>query len=381
MSADNSTSQKGRSVFGDVTNQLGKREFLLISRSPASKSLGRNDKNIVKERDSYYAKQISSGNENLQVERHSATKCANIINEVELCRLKGGKAYRLQSHRNIDPIQGDARISIPRAALETRKQSNIVEDVEVGNITREHCPSTISMAKGSKSYKRIFNEVSGKLQDEEGRGLSEAAQSDSIIDPLVSPTLNSDGKSIVANGLSCSISGSVVGPRLTEFETTKSIELERCMGLKGEGSSSPSAGLDLLKDCSCSFCMKAAYIWSDLHYQDAKGRLAASLKSRNETSNLLRRTFDENEVARHGQKNPTKCSTIEADLQNQWKSLFHSVENIFAKESIQVETSYLALKDLREKCKKNLEMTNRVPSNARPCHSDAHVDPTRTSSS
>ncbi|GKD47182.1 hypothetical protein Tco_1271827 [Tanacetum coccineum] len=50
---------------------------------------------------------------------------------------------------------------------------------------------------------------------------------------------------------------------------------EKCVGQKGDGVS--SVCMDMIKECPCSSCIKAAYLWSDLLYQDTKVRIAGEL--------------------------------------------------------------------------------------------------------
>ncbi|CAH8357694.1 unnamed protein product [Eruca vesicaria subsp. sativa] len=87
-----------------------------------------------------------------------------------------------------------------------------------------------------------------------------------------------------------SSSNCVSDDRLPSSEIIKPFNMSRCsavdnMGMVNHGMD----GDDELKSCSCSFCLKAAYIWSDLHYQDIKGRLSVLKKSQKEASILIRR--------------------------------------------------------------------------------------------
>ncbi|KAF9681899.1 hypothetical protein SADUNF_Sadunf05G0051100 [Salix dunnii] len=68
------------------------------------------------------------------------------------------------------------------------------------------------------------------------------------------------------------------------------------------------AGVDMLKACSCSFCLKGS------------------------------------------------------ELTDQWRSLFRHMEDMLAIESSQLQAGYLTLKDLKDNCKMDLEMITRMPS-------------------
>ncbi|XP_033137298.1 uncharacterized protein LOC103837564 isoform X2 [Brassica rapa] len=106
---------------------------------------------------------------------------------------------------------------------------------------------------------------------------------------------------------------------------------------------------DELRSCSCSFCLKAAYIWSDLNYQDIKGRLSVLKKSQKETSSLIQRNSKEE---------PTD---VEFDVMGQWTSLFLNMNDILAREGSRLQDSFVAMKELRENCKIDLERATKPP--------------------
>ncbi|XP_058731478.1 uncharacterized protein LOC131603213 [Vicia villosa] len=142
--------------------------------------------------------------------------------------------------------------------------------------------------------------------------------------------------------------------------------LERCAGLKGHGGGANSdahvggdVSVELLKNCTCSFCSKAAYIWSDLHYQDVKGRLTALRKSQKDARLVVQKVSGINDTRTiiNVQQGATDPSDLESTLMHQWKSLFVYMENILGHESRQLESSFEKLKDLRENCKNDLEST------------------------
>ncbi|CAN6854825.1 hypothetical protein Bca4012_041513 [Brassica carinata] len=106
---------------------------------------------------------------------------------------------------------------------------------------------------------------------------------------------------------------------------------------------------DELRSCSCSFCLKAAYIWSDLNYQDIKGRLSVLKKSQKETSSLIQRNSKEE---------PTD---VEFDVMGQWTSLFLNMNDILAREGSRLQDNFVAMKELRENCKIDLERATKPP--------------------
>ncbi|XP_057421460.1 uncharacterized protein LOC130715383 [Lotus japonicus] len=135
--------------------------------------------------------------------------------------------------------------------------------------------------------------------------------------------------------------------------------LERCSVLQGNaGPTSAAAAADLLKSCTCSFCSKAAHIWSDLHYQDVKGRLSALKKSQKDASNAVQKLSEIKDSVMPDQQSSSESSKLELALMHQWKSLFDFMENTFAEESRQLESSFETLKDLRDNCKNDLDSTD-----------------------
>ncbi|KAI9113966.1 hypothetical protein K1719_015217 [Acacia pycnantha] len=132
--------------------------------------------------------------------------------------------------------------------------------------------------------------------------------------------------------------------------------LERCVRLKGNGGEIPTEDGGPLKDCSCSVCSTAAYMWSDLHYQDIKGRLSALKKSQKEAAKMVQKISGAKDNAAHSQRTPTESLKLGLDLMDQWRSLFVHMENTLAHESSQLESSFEKLKDLRESFKNDQEV-------------------------
>ncbi|TYG89536.1 hypothetical protein ES288_A12G107100v1 [Gossypium darwinii] len=143
-------------------------------------------------------------------------------------------------------------------------------------------------------------------------------------------------------------------------QSSRSFELERCLGLKIGGVNLNADSI--LKACTCSFCLKAAYIWSDLHYQDIKGRIAVLKKSQKEARILVQKSGRGKQNDMNSQGNANKSSKLESDLTSQWRSLFLNMEDIFVHEGNQLQASYTALKDLRADCKMDLERITGMPS-------------------
>ncbi|XP_031491513.1 uncharacterized protein LOC116258487 [Nymphaea colorata] len=124
---------------------------------------------------------------------------------------------------------------------------------------------------------------------------------------------------------------------------------------------------DTAQNCSCSFCCKAAYIWSDLNYHDVRGRLSVLKKSIGNVASLLGGNFF-NDLARACHKQTYVCSTsqepgkrtLESHLMHQWRSLFLQTEKSLSSEIMQLQSNLQKLKGLRENCKKDLEVIHNL---------------------
>lgn len=109
------------------------------------------------------------------------------------------------------------------------------------------------------------------------------------------------------------------------------------------------------KSCTCSFCLKAAFMWADLHYLDARSRLGALKKSIKFARSL--------EAKRQGNEYPfnagvysKRAAEMGFELSQQQRSLFLHTENALVRESAQLHSAVVKLKDLRENCKTDLKI-------------------------
>ncbi|XP_050204392.1 uncharacterized protein LOC126654541 [Mercurialis annua] len=352
MSGDNFTEAvpKKRAVLGDVTNRPLKRGF-----SSISDDLG------VKSRDGYARKVVSEGDRDSLVAKKKV--CLGVENSVnEKCK----QTINVSSEKGLflDEESQSRDSSHTDTDNESKETSNMLESGvnllknvgEFGDASRDDnsCESI-----GSMSSKKVTNDDNvndggeGGLFIEEKQSNSGGHVCTSVVDK------DPDGIKLGTSG-QC---GTVEWPKLPMSRgSSRSFELDRCTALKRDGCANLSAGADLLKACSCSFCLKAAYIWADLNYQDVKGRIAALKKSQKETSILVNKYARGKQTDVLGQANSGKSSQLESDLTSQWRSLFHHMEDIFVHESNQLQGGFVALKDLREHCKMDLEKINETPS-------------------
>lgn len=110
--------------------------------------------------------------------------------------------------------------------------------------------------------------------------------------------------------------------------------------------------------CACSFCLKAAFMWTDLHYQDARGRLAALKKSIKFARSLEAKSQGNEYAVNAGRYNSKRAAEMEFELSQQQRSLFLHTENVLVRESAKLHSALVKLKDLRENCKTDLEISN-----------------------
>ncbi|XP_062221980.1 uncharacterized protein LOC133921210 [Phragmites australis] len=109
------------------------------------------------------------------------------------------------------------------------------------------------------------------------------------------------------------------------------------------------------KPCACSFYTKAAFMWTDLHYQDSRSRLSV-LKKSIKLARSIEAKSRGNECAANAVKyNSRRAAEMEYGLSQQQRSLFLYTENVLIRESTQLHSAFVKLKELRENCKTDLE--------------------------
>lgn len=243
--------------------------------------------------------------------------------------------------------------------LKNEFQQGRIDDVSqsVADVSRDSCVASIVKPTSPSVLDSV--DVGGNLAKDEGVG-SQGEQSTTVCEQFDTDDGESDEDELGDDNLDSSKSESIDCLRFPESQESRSSGLEICVGFKGDGLSDSPVGIDLMKACSCSFCTKAAYIWSDLHYQDIKGRLAALKKSQKEANILVQRSTKNKAIDMHGQEKPDVLD-LQSSLMGQWRSLFSHMEDIFGQESSQLESNLYTLKDLRDNCKTELESVNGMP--------------------
>ncbi|OAY35863.1 hypothetical protein MANES_12G136900v8 [Manihot esculenta] len=341
MGGDNFTEgvSKMRAVLGDMTNRPLKREFSSISNDLRLKSGDEYGNRLVTEDgDSRSPKQLCLGVEKLVKGKCKTKFVVENSNEKGLFLMEDKQPSDSSPADSVIDTSQENNVSIISHVPNEKKETSPLLDVSVNvlrsgtmahsvgegvDASRDSSASTGSMPTNSWSCK--------KYSDDEGGLTSDVKQSN----PEGHVGTGVD-KVLGVGMLPTTKYGSVEWSRLPMSQGSKSFELKRCTALKDDGYANLSAGADLMKACSCSFCLKAAYIWSDLHYQDIKGRTAALKKSQKEASILVNKYARGKQTDLPGQGNSNKSSKLESDLTAQWRSLFHRMEDIFAHESNQL---------------------------------------------
>ncbi|EOA13713.1 hypothetical protein CARUB_v10026784mg [Capsella rubella] len=191
--------------------------------------------------------------------------------------------------------------------------------------------------------------------------VKDMSEKDSDMTVCASQTDAVTGEDLAMTVFSSSSNNQEAGLLFSNSQTIKSFSMNRCSNVDGMGIVCHNMEADdELKSCSCSFCLKAAYIWSDLHYQDIKGRLSVLKKSQKEASNLIRRNGKGKPTNNYGSENSNNSADTET-VMGQWTSLFLNMEGILARESKHLQNSFVAMKDLREDCKIDLERASKAP--------------------
>ncbi|KAB2002333.1 hypothetical protein ES319_D11G059400v1 [Gossypium barbadense] len=293
MSGDNFTDgiPKFRSILGDITNRSVKRGF-----SSISDNVGFNSKEEASYR---FTKQVCLREENPIQENPKPPQFEPNPNTSSTC-------------------SGETDTSKEGLVPVNEKVSEVIERFDL-----------------SDSDDRL----------DQGEGITQARGT-------LNDSCRNDSRDLGVGRLASSEGGCVEWLRLPKSSSQgfRSFELERCVGLKNDVSNL-NAGADMLKACSCSFCLK-----------DTKGRIAVLKRSQKEASILVQKSCSGKETDIQNLGNPNKSSKLESDLTSQWRSLFLNMEDIFVHESNQLQASYIQLKDLRDNCKMDLERITGMPS-------------------
>ncbi|KAI3978510.1 hypothetical protein MKX01_015685 [Papaver californicum] len=267
-------------------------------------------------------------------------------------------------------VMGDGHSGKDENSLPNVTDGKCKDDKEVINtdVVKANSSSVHMSDDGQckKDENSLPNVTDGKCKDDKEASNTEAIKNFVDLDPdtedLTISDIGNDDKGMDDDDVTSNKTSSTVGLEPSQSSNSKFYQPERCTGFNGSGSSNCATGLEMLKSCSCSFCLKAAHIWSDLHYQDTKGRISALKKSRKEVRILVEKSSIPADFAKYCQGNSNKSMKLEFELMDRWRSLFLHTEDILVRESTHLQSSLLTLKDLRDSCKADLEMITGDPS-------------------
>ncbi|CAN8298983.1 unnamed protein product [Cochlearia groenlandica] len=268
----------------------------------------------------------------------------------EQTRLALGDLTNLRSKRGIDAIlkseDGSGKTVSHEESLRVKFSKRLC--VVVDDLVKEYSGPVDTNNGFSSEFKNSSNDSEDEKTHGDGKEISfESGHRDDARDfKAASTTSSSSG----GGGLALSVLSSETQNQQRCFE------LSRCSNVNKE----EHVEDDLLKSCSCSFCLKAAYIWSDLQYQDLKGRLSVLKKSQKEASLLIQRNDKERLTDLRYSVNSASSANLESNLEGQWKSLFLSMGDILAHESNNLQNSFVRMKGLREDCKIDLERATKT---------------------
>ncbi|KAK0608078.1 hypothetical protein LWI29_025231 [Acer saccharum] len=307
MSGDNFSdgSRKTRPALGDVTNLPVKRGFSSISGDGCVKKL-----DVETGNSGEFAKKVC-----LQVENLVKEKCKTIENS--MLNDKESSASSPNKRENI--------VSVVSNAPDKNKINHRVPDlgvtiahngVELGDTSRAGCVSSVSIPKKD-------------CDSGERRFVSNAILPDDVHKELFVGCVSSDKDPGVGSVVS-SKCGSTEWSRLPKSQGSRSFELERCVGLKGDHCANLNAGADLLKDCSCSFCLKA------LKKSQKEASFLVEKCGKGKQTEVPGQGGKGKQTDVPGQGNSSNLSKLESDLMSHWKSLFLHMEDIFVQESSQL---------------------------------------------
>ncbi|KAF6149165.1 hypothetical protein GIB67_026021 [Kingdonia uniflora] len=336
-----------RPALVNISNQLGKRKFVSVAATGNNfnegghgylKILGGKAGNVDIRR------KVCGGTENLLKGKWGSEVVKDVGTENDVSFVKA--KLQCLSHDGENSVLGRSRVPSQLKEFSSSLGGNQCF------VWGEAFPKT---AEVSGPCKVAQNSLPLPIREDcrEERGVRSAdfvrssTLSNSVNNAVTTQVFQIDGDDVTSNkssSIGCSIpSGS---------SSSKVLESEKCTAFNADSGSNTGADPELLKDCSCSFCLKAAYIWSDLHYQDTKGRIAALKRSRKEIKSVLDKS----------RNHPNNSAKLESDLMLQWRSLFLHTEGIIGQESTQLQSNLAKLKVLRENCKNDLGMINVAPS-------------------
>ncbi|RCV14581.1 hypothetical protein SETIT_2G437400v2 [Setaria italica] len=319
-----STHGSGRHVFGDLTNVLRKRP----APSDPEKSMGgvkirriEKDTATWKEFDEY-AKNSSGG---------KGIVYGHLFDGVSKENFERPSIFR---NSKVQHMAAEA------AGLLSKEDSDL----------RNHCASIDSFdlsAKGQDSSLESEGDYDNEDDDETGGELGHFSSSE-----LANKTAANDGECLTQEEI---VGSSGNQKPLSSLDFTTGGDMASSSVQHASVRTSGSEEAVATKSCACSFCLKAALMWTDLHCQDARSRLSVLKKSIKFARLLEAKSKGDEYAANVAGYNSKRAVEMEFELSQQRRSLFLYTENALVRESTQLHSAFVKLKELRENCKTDVE--------------------------
>ncbi|XP_077249951.1 uncharacterized protein LOC143889574 [Tasmannia lanceolata] len=325
-------------VLGDITNCYGEREF--SGKKGISLVLG----DFVMENETKFAENVGSKDEDDEFSHRVCRKVDNFVKGKE-------NAIRVSKESENVTDSNSNVLSLLNANEIVDGDLHFIKDSCISSVSPKLGECQGGSRKVGVNIERnaiwVDNVFDPLVTDAYGSGLQFMDSQESKVDGsenFTEEALNkySIGQSRMSGSLGCKM-----------FNLEGDVEAHASLNGEGGFNTNDSLNLDKASSCECSFCLKAAYLWSDLHYQDAHGRLAAFETSRKKVKLLLGRSYDQDNNVTIACKKSTK---LELDLMHKWRSLFLHTDDALARESAELQSNLHRLKELRGTCKKDLEM-------------------------
>lgn len=234
-----------RTVLGNLTNRPLKRKISSIL----------NDSG-VKSRDDC-SKTLDGKDEESRFPKHERLKAAKFVKENcnrssgEVCSTMALPRFDKEQESDCSPASSEADTALSYVLKET-VQCSLLND-EVRLIQEDKQRVTDSEALGVPS---LSTSVVPTCPEDSKKDCSGIMQINADNEEAIDHVLRNDEKDIGICKLGSSNHGSTEWSRLPISEGSKCLALQRCSGLKTDNCANQDMYGDLLKTCSCSFCLK-----------------------------------------------------------------------------------------------------------------------------
>ncbi|XP_068641073.1 uncharacterized protein [Aristolochia californica] len=386
---------KERVVLGDVTNRQ-KRDLLSFPVDPYQRILK------PKLKDNNFFCKVGEEVRKLDDRSQEANAASPNIENVSgvspsSSYLRYERLFPPTNSGNVDgPVQSSAHLDVSQVKGKVRDLTASLDDrlhlirrhaedrgIAGGGGLRDSCASSVSLSgqcevslgssplthrvscychgstTGHKAETDPLNQIAGANTCGKAYGVKSAPGHLSIADNNLQFVGSQES---VVSGISCLVQETLDCSRNSGLSGSGllSLGIQKHTGLVGDSGDCAGEVRDFNKACSCSLCLKAAYVWSELHYQDTRNRLSEVKRSMKQVRVLIGRSYTHGNTEKPTEESSKMSKKLESDLMHQWRSLFLRTEDAFVQESKQLKSDLIKLKELRENCMKDLETIENV---------------------